>query len=366
MAYSQQEKEYIKRLLQAEPNATNEQIKKMADKRRAKETEMNAPKEKGILGKALDVWASFWAWTIQAGGELAVWLPWQLSRLLPWDQSADPNSFYNATRKILDYSKWTFEPYADTEWASFAAWKWLVNMMGGSVVWGGIGKVLDPIAKSKFLTQLGLKVSGALPTATKYAAPVIKGALTGAKEWLGFDLAQGKAPWSWTAIWATLGAVAPIATAGIGLLGKGTKKSGEALYKTAIRPNVDEAKKIIEARARWTKLPTTVADTALKYGVQWTEKAIGVQWVRKADTIFKKTIEPALKKSKATHKIDDVFAKVEKQIADTKSVTRKQELMDWLAAWKEEFATTGKKVFSTSDLQAEKSALDKFTQSKIG
>lgn len=55
MAYSQPEKEYIKRLLQAEPNATNEQIKKMVDKRRAKETEMNAPKEKGILGKALDV-----------------------------------------------------------------------------------------------------------------------------------------------------------------------------------------------------------------------------------------------------------------------------------------------------------------------
>lgn len=39
--------------------------------------------------------------------------------------------------------------------------------------------------------------------------------------------------------------------------------------------------------------------------------------------------------------------------------------MEGLAALKEEFKTTGKKIFTTSDLQAEKSALDKFTQSKI-
>lgn len=112
-------------------------------------------------------------------------------------------------------------------------------------------------------------------------------------------------------------------------------------------------------------MPTTRADTALKYGVQGTEKSIGIQGVKKADKIFKETINPAIERSKVTHKIDDIFSEVEKKIAETRSVTRKQELIDGLNAWKEEFATTGKKIFNTGDLQAEKSALDKFTQSKI-
>lgn len=112
-------------------------------------------------------------------------------------------------------------------------------------------------------------------------------------------------------------------------------------------------------------MPTTRADTALKYGVQGTEKSIGIQGVKKADKIFKETINPAIERSKVTHNIDDVFSEVEKKIAETRSVTRKQELIDGLNAWKEEFATTGKKIFNTGDLQAEKSALDKFTQSKI-
>lgn len=75
MAYSQPEKEYIKRLLQAEPNATNEQIKQMVAKRREKETQMNAPKEKGILGKIVETGQNIGAGAIQAGGELAVGLP---------------------------------------------------------------------------------------------------------------------------------------------------------------------------------------------------------------------------------------------------------------------------------------------------
>lgn len=364
--FTQPEKEYIKRLLQAQPSLTNDDIKELINKRREKEKLMNTPKQKGILGKIVETWQNIGAWAIQAGWEIAVWLPWQLSRLLPGDQSANKSSFYNKTQRLLESTKQSMaKEGVETEWTWFWFWKWVINIAGGSVLWGWIGKVLSPVAKSKYLSQMWLKVSSALPKTTKYTAPVLKWTLTGGREWLGFDLAQGKAPWSWTIIWAGIGAVSPIAQAGIGLIGKWIKKAWWSLYKTAIRPNTEEARNIIEAKARKTKLPTTVADTALKYWVQGTEKRIWVQGVRKADEIFKKTISPALEKSKATHNIDDVFAKVEKQIAETKSVTRKQELMDGLAAWKEEFATTGKKVFSTSDLQAEKSALDKFTQSKI-
>lgn len=211
MAYSQPEKEYIKRLLQAEPNATNEQIKQMVAKRREKEAQMNAPQEKGIIGKIVETGQNIGAGAIQAGGELAVWLPWQISRLLPWDQSADPNSFYNKTQRLLGKTKEEMaQEGVETEWAWFWFGKWVINIAWGSVIWGGLGKVLDPIAKSKYLTQLGLKVSGALPTATKYAAPVLKWALTGAKEWLGFDLASGNAPWVGTVAWAVTWWIAPI------------------------------------------------------------------------------------------------------------------------------------------------------------
>ena len=60
-----------------------------------------------------------------------------------------------------------------------------------------------------------------------------------------------------------------------------------------------------------------------------------------------------------------MFTKAEKTIANEKSVLRRQELMDWLNALKEDYLSTGKKIFTTWDLQAEKSMLDEFTPSKI-
>lgn len=51
MAFTQPEKEYIKRLFQAQPSLTNDDVRVMIEKRRQKEATMNIPKQKGILGK---------------------------------------------------------------------------------------------------------------------------------------------------------------------------------------------------------------------------------------------------------------------------------------------------------------------------
>lgn len=169
----------------------------------------------------------------------------------------------------------------------------------------------------------------------------------------------------WAAVWATVWAAIPVAWKLISKWADLVKKSGKALYKTAIKPSADEARAILKSEALWTKAPVTRADTALEYWITWTEKSIWVKWIRESDKIFKKTINPALDKSKAQHSIDDLFAKVEKNIQSEWSALRKQELMDWLWALKEEFSTTGKNVFSTKDLQFEKSSLDKFTPAKI-
>ena len=166
-------------------------------------------------------------------------------------------------------------------------------------------------------------------------------------------------------VWGTVGAAVPLVGWALWKTWSAIKKSGEALYKTAIKPTADEARMLIKASARWITAPTTRADTALKYGITGTEKQLWVEWVRASDKIFKETINPAIEKSKAIHNIDDIFSKVEKQISSEWSALRKQELMEWLQALKKDFATTGKKQFTTKDLQLEKSSLDEFTPAKI-
>jgi hypothetical protein len=199
--------------------------------------------------------------------------------------------------------------------------------------------------------------------------------------------------WKWSAVWATIWAAIPVAGKVLSKWADLVKKSGKALYKTAIKPNVQEAEQIIASEAMtlenkakikkiesssltsstkakkiesltW-KYPITRADTSLKYGITGTEKWIGVKWKAESSKLWNETISPAIQKSKAQHNIDDMFTRAEKVIEWEKSVLRKQELMDWLQALKEDYIATGKKVFTTGDIQAEKSMLDEFTPSKI-
>lgn len=138
------------------------------------------------------------------------------------------------------------------------------------------------------------------------------------------------------------------------------------LYKTAVKPNAKEAWLLLKAEAKWTTAPITRADTALKYWLTWTEESLWVKSLRQADKIFSKQIEPALKKSKITHNIDDLFNNVEQTIKKSSWwELRKKELMDWLAALKDDYAKIWKKSFDSMWLQLEKSSLDSFTAQKI-
>ncbi len=228
MAYTQPEKEYIKRLFQAQPSLTNTDIRTLIDKRRKKEAEMNAPKEKGVLQKGAEFLQNVWWGAIQAGGELAVGLPGQLSRLLPGDQSADPTSFYNKTQRLLESTKQDMTKQGiETEWAWFWFGKWVMNIAAGSVwawfAWQG----LNALSKTKMLTNLGLKVAEKAPTIAKYGASAIEwltwaatkwnigqkiiwGTATGLREGLWFDLASGKAPGAGTIASTVIGGGSPI------------------------------------------------------------------------------------------------------------------------------------------------------------
>ena len=189
--------------------------------------------------------------------------------------------------------------------------------------------------------------------------------------------------WKWALVWWAVWAAIPLAWKAISKGWELIKKSGKSLYKTAIKPNVQEAEQIISAEAKTfankeaikkinaSKLlpatkakkiqaltgesPTLRSDTALKYWITWTEKGIWVKWKWESMKLWRDKVSPAIQKSKSEHNIDDLFKKAELEISKEKSSLRKQELMDWLEALKEDFASTGKKVFTTGDLQAEKS-----------
>lgn len=147
--------------------------------------------------------------------------------------------------------------------------------------------------------------------------------------------------------------------------GEVTEEAWKRLYKTAITPTANEAELLLRAKAWLGKEPITRAETALKKWIIGTETGIWVKSLKEADKIFKETVNPAMEKSTAMHDIDDLFTRVESKIMEEWSALRKKELQEGLQALKDDYLATGKKQFSTKDIQAEKSSLDEFTPSKL-
>lgn len=93
---------------------------------------------------------------------------------------------------------------------------------------------------------------------------------------------------------------------------------------------------------------------------------IGTKALKKADELWNTKIQPYISQSTETHSLEDVFDSVKSKIAsENVGALRKKELGEALDALRQDYVATGKKKFSTSDLQVEKSTLDEFTPSKI-
>jgi len=184
----------------------------------------------------------------------------------------------------------------------------------------------------QFAGQVALTapVGGIANKAAKTAWKIGLWALEGALQWGAIDVASRGKLGAWAIAWGVIGAWAPVLS-----------KAGKALYKTAIKPNADEASQIIKATASKTKQPITRADTAFEYGILWREKDIGVQWVRESQKIFKKTIEPAFQKAeKAWIKFDykTLIKKAKDNISKSSvySTSQKKEILaniDELGKW---------------------------------
>lgn len=251
MALSKDEITYLDKLKAA--GATKEQLVSYLDKRREKEKKINNP---WGLKQAFNTAMNIGGGAIQAGGELAVWLPWQLSRLAPWNQSADKNSFYNKTQNLLNKTKGEMEDeWADTNSLSYGFGKGVINMAAGSLIGWGIGNLAG---KSKTLTGVSNTLSSSLKGRTALWAT------RGATQWLGFDLASGETPGVGTVAWGVIGGAAPLIGAAArwvaGKVSGYASKLSDQINKSKIGVYTENA--INKANTVWSNLFTGLKDTA--------------------------------------------------------------------------------------------------------
>jgi len=160
----------------------------------------------------------------------------------------------------------------------------------------------------------------------------------------------------------------------LSVIPKTIKGAGSQLYKSAITPNVDEAKAILRYRADTPfltrlgefgeKAPLTRGQTALEQGLIGTESMVGVQARRKADALWKSEIEPLVANSKVQMTKDELFTPALERIVSIEDPTRRKAMEDAFEALLEDFADYP----DTVDLvraQALKRDLAKFTPTKI-
>ncbi len=252
MALSPQEKTYIDKLRAA--GATKEQVIQKLQQRRDKVKNQ-------WYTERVDTWVLSWlrnvgSGAIQAGGELAVGLPWQLSRLAPGNQSADKNSFYNKTQNLLNKTTRELEDeWADTNSLSYGFGKGVINMAAGSLIGWGVGNLAG---KSKTLSGVWNTLSGTLKGRTALSAA------QWATQGLWFDLASGKTPWVWTVAWAVIGWAAPlIGAAARWVAGKASgyaQKLSNQINKSKIGAYTESA--VNKANTVWSNLFSGLKDTA--------------------------------------------------------------------------------------------------------
>lgn len=337
---TQPEKEYVKRLLQAQPSLTNEDLDTLIEKRRENESQgkSNRAPQKWILG-AMEKFNQFvntnpiaresknvWAGAIQAGGEVSAWLLGQLSRLAPGNQSADQSSFYNQTQRLLGNTKQDMQSEGiNTEWLAYWAGKGIMNIAAGSVWAGLIGKGIQAGTKLGAVANLGTKIATKSPTLAKYGNPIIQGftwaatkgnlaqkviwgAATGAREWLWFDLASANTPWAGTVWGAVIGGALPIVWAGL-------KATWNYLSRTLpwnlqLQGLMNPAKVTMlkkQLQTEWVTSPQDVGKWMLDRGIKWNKETIINTLISRAEK-SKQAVDDSLSAIKKT-----VFSPVAKK-----------------------------------------------------
>lgn len=183
------------------------------------------------------------------------------------------------------------------------------------------------------------------------------------------------------------GLVKDVAVGGTKLLAKGTqpvtglvKKAGEKLYSSAFTPNVKEAESILAYEASKPSVmssifgkgaivgnpafkPVTVSETALRSGIQGTEKGVGVQAKRVADTLYRTKIAPEVDSIKDVITKDELFKPLRDTVDNITDPSKKKAYQDAYESLVEDYAKID--TFTYKQAQKLKSEIAEFTPSKI-
>ena len=158
------------------------------------------------------------------------------------------------------------------------------------------------------------------------------------------------------------------------------KPVGNFIYSRAFTPNVKEAENILAYEATKPSIsssiygagalegnaafkPITVADTALRSGIAGTEKQVGVQAKQVADTLYNKTIAPAVDSIKETLTKEELFAPLRERIAQITNPSKKKAYQNAYDSIAEDYANIEQ--FTYKEAQKLKSELAAFTPAKI-
>jgi hypothetical protein len=240
-----------------------------------------------------------------------------------------------------------------------------------------VGRLATGIARGAVSLGVG-------KVAANLAGGVLSGAGAGATFGLGSGLSQVQSQdelLKTTTSGALVGGAIPLVGTAIGatskFLGRALKGTGKSLYNTTFDATQRESEALLGYKANYPlserisavlagknlKEPITRADTAFRKGIKGTETMVGVQAKRLADGLYKKTILPALQKSKEVVTKDDLFSPIIKRIQNTLDPVRKQSFQDAF-----DFIQNAYKNVDNLDLVTAnriKSELDKFTPTKI-
>ena len=160
--------------------------------------------------------------------------------------------------------------------------------------------------------------------------------------------------------------------------GRATKAIGGATVKAGIGLSAKEAPLVQAYKAR-NPVPTRIlaaltdkplsgkivtnAETALKNNLFGTETMIGIQAKRAATNIWQKVIAPALKGSPERIDMSDFIDEIAEQIDEIPELTRKNELVDALNAFKDDYRKVGK--IGMEKLQQYKEGWARFLPDKV-
>jgi hypothetical protein len=219
--------------------------------------------------------------------------------------------------------------------------------------------------------KVGQFAGEVIPYLAQPGAAAIKGA-TGFLGRAAMDTAIGTAQTGDLGQGTTIGVGGQVLSLG----GKALQQFGRGLYKATIPLSKGEAKAVINYKANkpfverikdlakgQSTAPVTTGETAFSKGLKGTEPMLAIQAKQAQNTLWKQTIEPALKNSQTKVDMQEFFGEVQESIVKNNAdLTRQKSLLNALEAIKEDYA--GVDIVDITQLQKYKSGWAKFVPDK--